>query len=279
MLMRTPPLKVIWNLVFIWLLDLSSAENPYCPICGPGMIVTEPDGEVFIPAYGTFTCEKLEIRSKEGYVPAKNCFALQIFARGDCGCESPPPTDPPSAPPTEPPTSAPSAATTEVPKTNWASGLQLTLYGIPSLPGRSIQAFVKEAETHIAGYYSESQNGDKISQRALYVKTSIWVTGFQVVTSNRQNLRGLEEELDLQNKYTPPYVTITFKQFFSWQQASKGQNIDVKYLAQKPFASITERSNFMEALKTAKPNPFGDLTGISEVTFLAQGILQWGERK
>ena len=260
--MRTSPLKSIWIIVFLWLLDLSTASNPYCPICGPGMMVTDPDGEVFIPTYGTHTCEKLEIRSHEGYIPAENCFALQMFARNDCGCESIPPTDPPTASPTKAPTAAPSEAPTKAPLTDSASGLKLTLYGISSLPGRSIHAFINEAVAHVEGYYAESENGVEISD----LTTAISVTGFQGVTGRRRNLRGSEEERDLQTQ-TPPYITITFTQSFGWKQSSNNLNINAEYLAERPLGSVEERENFMQALNSADPDKFGDVTGVSEVSF------------
>ena len=113
-LTKTPRSKATWTFVLFLslLLDGSSANNPYCPVCGPGKIITDFNAEVFIPTYGSFTCELLESRSKEGYVPSDNCFALQMFARNDCGCEYPPPTQSPSKSPSDVPSVSLSDATT-----------------------------------------------------------------------------------------------------------------------------------------------------------------------
>ena len=78
------------------------AGNPYCNICGDGKVITDWDSEVVIPTFGVFTCQLLDTRSHEGYVPAENCLALQMFSRRNCGCED--------APPTPSPTQSPGAA-------------------------------------------------------------------------------------------------------------------------------------------------------------------------
>jgi hypothetical protein len=88
-------------------IGLSLAQNnPYCNPCGRGMAVGAGSNEISIPTKGTFTCELLEQRAREGFVPRDNCRTLQIFTSGEnCGCvpKTPRPTPVPTTAPSESP--------------------------------------------------------------------------------------------------------------------------------------------------------------------------------
>jgi hypothetical protein len=227
--------NAIFQTLTLLLLACSSlSTNPFCPICGWGMMVTDPDDEVFIPTYGTFTCELLETRSQEGNVPQQNCLALQMFSRRKCGCEPEPPPTPSPVTPTQPPTAAPialrspsAAPSTSSPRHEILEGLSIQLTGIPELPGRSIQEWVIITESFISNFFSIADLA------VLDLETKISVTGVIGVPTERRYLRQLQE---------PSFVTVFYTQEFMYR-TTDDETVDAAYLATMPFAEAIGRES------------------------------------
>jgi hypothetical protein len=246
--------KAIFQTLNLLILASSSQSNPYCPICGWGMMVTDPEGEVFIPSYGTFSCEKLETRSEEGFVPQENCLGLQMFSRRKCGCESAPPPTPSPVAPTQSPTTEPTSSPSEVPTLSFRheilEGLSIQLIGIPELPGRSIQEWI----TFTGGKYIS--NFFSLRNPAIQdLETTIKVTGVINVPAERRYLRQLQE---------PSYVTVFYTQEFMYR-TTDDETVDAAYLATMPFAEAISRGSYSILLQDLGVDGLAGITGVSPV--------------
>jgi hypothetical protein len=91
------------------------AQTFECPICGDGLEVTTPGGEVSLPAESSIesgTCAELLAAAELGDIDATQCAVVQPFVRLSCGCEDIEESDAPSSASmetnvTDAPTSAP----------------------------------------------------------------------------------------------------------------------------------------------------------------------------
>jgi hypothetical protein len=89
-----------------------SSQRFRCPICGQGMMVTDPRGIVTVPSQTQRTCMQLVDLAMAGKIPVAQCVQLQQFT-APCGCE---PTSPTPAPfPTVSPSMTPSAVPSHSP--------------------------------------------------------------------------------------------------------------------------------------------------------------------
>jgi hypothetical protein len=72
-----------------------------CSICGEGMVIGYPDGEVVLPNQQRMSCADVQQRADSGIIQEAQCIQIQPFVRDSCECieEDSVPT-PPTASPT-----------------------------------------------------------------------------------------------------------------------------------------------------------------------------------
>lgn len=57
-----------------------------CPLCQDGKFTTNPAGIVSVPSQPNVTCRELADRSADGNISRAECFNLQPYLNGPCGC-------------------------------------------------------------------------------------------------------------------------------------------------------------------------------------------------
>jgi hypothetical protein len=57
-----------------------------CPICGEGMVVGYPDGEVILPNTQRMSCGGLQMRAEMNIIQPTQCAQIQPFVRESCKC-------------------------------------------------------------------------------------------------------------------------------------------------------------------------------------------------
>ena len=278
--------NTIMQILVLLLLVSSSLSNPYCSICGLGMMVTDENADVFIPTYGTFSCGLLDQRSQEGYVPPENCFALQMFSRRKCGCEpAPPPTPAPveptnsptiaptvSAPPsttpsvsaspsTPSPSSTPSTSSSPVvaPVNAVLTGLSMELIGIEDLQDSSVLEWKTATETFISNYFLAT------SLTIQDFETKINVTGLFGSPEDRRSLRRLKKDEQ------PSFVKIFYTQEITYRVVDD-ETMNAMELAVLPFAEEINRGSYSILLQDSGLDGLKKIKGVSPVEVPASAL-------
>lgn len=118
----------------------TAAPTPYaCSICGEGMVIGYPDGEVVLPNLQRMSCAGVQQRADNGVIQETQCIQIQPFVRESCDCivaESVP----------TPPTASPTAYECAI----CGDGLRVTkpdgVVVIPTQPDRTCAALMEAAE-------------------------------------------------------------------------------------------------------------------------------------
>ncbi len=61
-------------------------NNNICHVCGEGMEVTNSDGSVSLPGYGSFTCSMINEAGLNGRIPEADCPYLASYVKAGCQC-------------------------------------------------------------------------------------------------------------------------------------------------------------------------------------------------
>jgi hypothetical protein len=109
-----------------------------CPICGEGMVIGFPDGEVVLPNQQRMSCAAVQQRADMGIIQETQCIQIQPFVRESCDC-----LDVEMVP--TPPTASPTAYECQI----CGEGLRVTkpdgVVVIPTQPDRTCAVLLEAA--------------------------------------------------------------------------------------------------------------------------------------